>query len=344
MDIRPIDPRRPEETGFPGAYAVFRAAVLADRPWATAPSAEEVLAHLQKKDSTEKAQWFVAFDGGRVVGMSHALFPLQDNVEKALLGVCVAPTERRRGIGTAIARHLLSYADEHRRTLPLAQIALLCDAGDDHPYRAFSRSLGFELVLTEVVRHLRLPVADDLLTSLLDDAKPHYQDGYTIETHINGVPDDLLPSYCAAHNKLSTDAPSGSIEFEEMSLTPELYRSNQEVNRRLGSVQITALALTADREVAAYTVLHLAASSPDRAFQGGTLVTAAHRGHRLGTAVKVANLQELQRSRPERRLVVTDNADTNRYMVSINEALGFEIVELADVVRRGPSRCHENPH
>jgi GNAT superfamily N-acetyltransferase len=334
VDIRPVDPHRPEETGFPGAHAVLRDAVLADRPWATAPSAEEVLVHLQKEDSTEKEQWFAAFEGDRVVGMGHALSPLQDNVEKTLLGVCVAPPDRRRGIGTAIARHLFRYAEEHRRTLLLAQISVPSEGGDDHPYRAFYRSLGFELVLTEIVRHLTLPVADDLLTSLLDDARPHYQDGYTLETHIDGVPDDLLPSYCAAHNKLSTDAPSGSIEFEEMSLTPELYRSNQEVNRRLGSVQITAVALTADREVAAYTVLHLSASSPDRAFQGGTLVTSAHRGHRLGTAVKVVNLQELQRSHPERRIVVTDNADTNRYMVSINEALGFEIVELADVVKR----------
>jgi GNAT superfamily N-acetyltransferase len=337
VDIRPIDPHRPDATGFAGAYAVFRTAVLADRPLAAAPSAEEVLAQLQKEDATEKAEWFAAFDDDRVVGMGHALLPLQDNVEKILLGVCVAPPDRRRGIGTAIAHHLFDYADDHRRTLLLAQISLPSDAGDDHPYRAFARALGFDLVLTEIVRHLRLPVADDLLTGLLDDAKPHFRDGYTIETFTDGVTDDLLPSYCAAHNKLSTDAPSGSVEFEEMSLTPELYRSNQEVNRRLGAVQITALALSADREVAAYTVLHLPASSPDRAFQGGTLVTAAHRGHRLGTAVKVANLRELQVSHPERRLVVTDNADTNRYMVSINEALGFEIVELADVVKRARS-------
>ena len=316
---------------------MFRDALLADRPWATVPSAEEVLAQLQKDDATEKARWFAAFDCDSVVGMVHALLPLQDNVEKVLLGVCVAPPDRRRGIGTAIAHHLFDFADDHRRTLLLAQISLPSDAGDDHPYRAFARSLGLELVLTEIVRHLRLPVADALLTSLLDDAKPHYREGYTVETHIDGVPDELLESYCAAHNKLSTDAPSGSVEFEEMSLTPDLYRSNQEVNRRLGSVQITAVALTADREVAAYTVLHLPGSSPDRAFQGGTLVTAAHRGHRLGTAVKVANLQALQQSHPERRIVVTDNADTNRYMVSINEALGFEIVELADVVKRETS-------
>jgi GNAT superfamily N-acetyltransferase/predicted GNAT family N-acyltransferase len=337
VDIRPVDPSRPDETGFPGAYTAYREAVLADRPWATAQSAEEVLVHLQHEDPTEKVQWFAAFDGDRVVGSGHIFLPLQDNLKMAGLGVCVAPPHRRQGIGTAIARHLAGYAADHGRTLLLGGINVPPGAPDDHPHRAFYRSLGFEFVITEIVRHLRLPVSDEVLTSLLDDAKSHYQEAYTIETYIDGVPDDLLPSYCEANNKLTTDAPSGSVEFEEMSMTPEVYRSYLEVNRRLGAVRITALALTADHEVAAYTDLQLPASNPDRAHQWGTLVTSAHRGHRLGTAVKVANLQELQRSYPERKIVVTDNAETNRYMVSINEALGFEIVEVSEMVKKEAS-------
>jgi GNAT superfamily N-acetyltransferase len=344
VDIIPVDPHRPEETGFPGAYTAYRESRLADRPWATAQSAEEVLAHLQHEDPTEKSEWFAAFDGERVVGSGHVFLPLQDNLQIAGLGVSVAPAHRRQGIGTAIARHLSGYAADLGRTLLLGGITVPPGAPDDHPYRAFYRSLGFDFVITEIVRHLRLPVADDLLTSLGDDAKAHYRDSYTVETYIDGVPHDLLPSYCAANNKLTTDAPSGSIEFEEMSLTPEVYRSNLEVNRRLNAVSLTALALTADREVAAYTDLHLPASSPDRAHQWGTLVTAPHRGHRLGTAVKVANLQELQRSHPERKIVVTDNAETNRYMVSINEALGFEIVELSEMIKKDiSSRTSTNP-
>ena len=334
MDIRPVDPHRPDETGFPGAYTAYRESVLAARPWATAQSAEEVLAHLQHEDPTEKSEWFAAFDGERVVGSGHVFLPLQDNLQLAGLGVCVAPAHRRQGIGTAIARHLSAYAAEHSRTLLLGGITVPPGAPDDHPHRAFYRSLGFEFVITEIVRHLRLPVADEVLTSLLDDAKSHYQDAYTIETYVDGVPDELLESYCAANNKLTTDAPSGSVDFEETSLTPEVYRSYLEVNRKLGAVRITALALTADREVAAYTDLHLPASNPDRAHQWGTLVTAAHRGHRLGTAVKVANLQELQRSYPERRIVDTQNAETNAYMVAINVALGFEIVEVSETVKR----------
>ena len=334
MDIRPVDPHRPDETGFPAAYAVFRQAVLADRPWGTVHSPEEVLAHLQHDDPSEKSEWFAAFDGERVVATGHAYLPLTDNVRMIWLEVCVAPADRRQGFGAAMMQFLFDHAAENGRTQVLGETNVPAGADDDHPHRAFYRSVGFELANTEIVRHLKLPVADDLLIRLLDDAKPHYQDAYTIETYTDGIPDDLQASYCAASNRLSTDAPTGSIDFEENSLTPELYKSYLEIDRKLNTVRITALALTADRQVAAFTDLQLPASNPERAYQWGTLVTGPHRGHRLGTAVKVANLQELQRSHPERRIVGTQNAEDNPYMVSINVALGFEIVEVSEMLKR----------
>ena len=58
----------------------------------------------------------------------------------------------------------------------------------------------------------------------------------------------------------------------------------------------------------------------------GTLVRRDHRGHRLGTAVKVANLRALQGACPEATEVKTQNAETNAWMVGINVRLGFQAV------------------
>jgi hypothetical protein len=67
----------------------------------------------------------------------------------------------------------------------------------------------------------------------------------------------------------------------------------------------------------------------------GTLVRRDHRGHRLGSAVKVANLEALQRDRPDVTTVETQNAEQNPWMVSINERLGFEPVAVCpELVRR----------
>jgi RimJ/RimL family protein N-acetyltransferase len=62
---------------------------------------------------------------------------------------------------------------------------------------------------------------------------------------------------------------------------------------------------------------------PSRAYQWGTLVRPAHRGHRLGMAVKVANLRQLQEAVPGVDHVITWNAESNARMVAVNDRLGF---------------------
>ena len=77
----------------------------------------------------------------------------------------------------------------------------------------------------------------------------------------------------------------------------------------------------------AHTDLYVPPSGT-QAMQMGTLVRRDHRGHRLGAAVKVANLEALQRDHPEINEVHTQNAETNAWMVRINERLGFEPVAV----------------
>jgi RimJ/RimL family protein N-acetyltransferase len=62
---------------------------------------------------------------------------------------------------------------------------------------------------------------------------------------------------------------------------------------------------------------------PEHAHQGATLVLREHRGHRLGARVKVAVLRELAATLPQVRRISTYNAESNRPMVAVNEALGF---------------------
>jgi hypothetical protein len=100
-------------------------------------------------------------------------------------------------------------------------------------------------------------------------------------------------------------------------------------------VRLTTVAIeTATDEVVAYTDLVLPSGAPTKTWQWGTLVDRAHRGHRLGMAVKVANLRELQRAHPERETVATGNDATNAHMVGINEELGFRVVESARMCRK----------
>ena len=69
--------------------------------------------------------------------------------------------------------------------------------------------------------------------------------------------------------------------------------------------------------------------------QWGTQVARAHRGHRLGMAVKCAQVRLVQQTCPDKTYLATSNSETNAPMVAINEALGFRVqAVLGDFTKR----------
>ena len=77
-------------------------------------------------------------------------------------------------------------------------------------------------------------------------------------------------------------------------------------------------------ELAALTQLCTDDGTPGWAFQQITAVAKEHRGHRLGLLVKAAN-QQLTGDDPGARRILTGNAGANKYMIAINEMLGFRV-------------------
>ena len=57
-----------------------------------------------------------------------------------------------------------------------------------------------------------------------------------------------------------------------------------------------------------------------------TVVHPEHRGHRLGLAIKLANIDVLARQAPDVRVIVTGNAAVNAPMIAVNDMMGFEVV------------------
>ena len=97
---------------------------------------------------------------------------------------------------------------------------------------------------------------------------------------------------------------------------------------RQGRTEVATAARLGDAgPLVAYTDIVTTRHDPAKAFQWDTLVRREDRGHRLGTLVKVANLEQLLDVAPEVRRVHTWNADTNSFMVAINELLGFRIAK-----------------
>lgn len=91
------------------------------------------------------------------------------------------------------------------------------------------------------------------------------------------------------------------------------------------------MAVTADGRLAGYTELKGSRQQPGRLDQRDTLVRPEHRGHRLGLALKLANLRALQSRTTAPATVHTWNAEANAPMIAVNDQLGFRPVEYQRV-------------
>jgi len=72
-------------------------------------------------------------------------------------------------------------------------------------------------------------------------------------------------------------------------------------------------------------------AAPRVAYQFDTIVLPAHRGHRLGLLLKVANVRALQAREPSTLRVVTTNATSNEPIVRVNDRLGFRLAGTGTV-------------
>jgi GNAT superfamily N-acetyltransferase len=315
-------------------YDVSRRAELFGREHAPHWTFEEFLAVVRSHDRGERQQLYAAYDGDRMTATATLWSFLLDNTEKAWFQLDVDVPERRRGIGRAIVALLDETVRDDGRTLIMSDSKLPFDDRENHGYRRFAEACGYELSNYEVVRHLELPVPDERIQEWIDEAAPHH-DSYTIETFVDDVPADLVESLCVLLGQLGVDAPTGAVDFEEEAMTPDRFAEMLDRSKAMGRARFETVALTPERLVVAQSTLSVPRSSGTEVFQWGTFVHREHRGHKLGLATKAVNLRAVQAFRDDIALVTTQNAETNGYMVSINERLGFRPVEVsAEFVKR----------
>jgi GNAT superfamily N-acetyltransferase len=315
-------------------YDLNRRSELLGREHAPFWEFPEFLGAFRSSDSGERQELFAAYDGDRMVGTATLWSMLLDNTDKAFYELNVDVPERRRGIGRAMVERLERAVRDDGRSLVMSGSVLPFDGRDNHPYQRFAEACGYELSLYEVVRHLELPVPDERIQQWVDEAAPHHE-GYTIETFVGAVPDDLVESLCVLIGQLAVDAPSGSVDFEEEVVTPERYAELVGVAAAMGRARYETVALTPDREAVAQSTLAMPLGESTHVYQWATFVHREHRGHRLGLATKAVNLRAVQAARSDLTLVSTQNAETNGYMVAINEKMGFWPFEVqAEFVKR----------
>lgn len=148
--------------------------------------------------------------------------------------------------------------------------------------------------------------------------------GYRLVSWTPPTPDHLVAGYCDLMSRMSTDAPAGGLVWDaERWDAARLRRHEKSIldGGRFGSIM--AAEHVASGRLVAFTELFVDAARTGITEQAATLVRRDHRGHRLGLWVKAANLLAWRALAPDSPGVSTSNAEENRHMLAINEALGF---------------------
>ncbi|MEV4777372.1 GNAT family N-acetyltransferase [Microbacterium sp. LWH12-1.2] len=323
VEITRIDPF--DDAAVDAWWDAYATAERADRgPAAPLWSREESRSELQQDSTVVERRAFLLRSDGLVVGSASLALPRKDNTHIAHLAVCVRPEHRRRGFGSTALAFLEGEALNAERTTAQSAASWPHELGPEGagaPGREFARRHGYTLALGDLQSRLPLPVDPALLDRIEADIADAIA-GYEIRSWVGRVPDDVIEGWAILDASVDTEAPSGDLDIEPVTPDVSSIRESEELIERQGRTSFGTIALAADGSAAAYTQL-VVSGDDGNAYQWGTLVRGADRGHRLGTAVKLANLRMLQHEAPQARAVYTYNAESNAHMLAVNILLGF---------------------
>lgn len=308
-------------------YGVYARADRFERPFAAPWLRPEISEQYVPNLRRDASAWAGVVDG-HIVCVGTIELSLLDNTHSATLRVYTDPPQRRRGYGSAMLQHLEGLAREAGRRTSYLEAHYPLDApadGKGSVAADFATAQGYTFGLGDIMRSLPLPVPERTLLALSAEAEPHHED-YRLEVLSGRIPDRWVEDYVALEAGIATESPMGDLEIEAFSTAVEPYREGEERIARQGRVSYHALALHGE-EVVGYTTVTVARSDRSKGYQWGTLVSGRHRGHRLGLALKVANLRQVQRHEPDMASIITWNAEANGPMISVNEQLGYVAVE-----------------
>jgi GNAT superfamily N-acetyltransferase len=325
MEVRRINPD--EDDLFAQWCALWR--LTDEERWPDLPgwTPREVRA-MATHGGAREHRLLAALEGATVVGVGMMEVPHRDNRHSAGIDVRVHPGHRRLGIGASIIDEATRAALAEGRTTLNCYFDVPTGKVATSPAPAFARRMGFEATLTGHRRFLALPVPPDRLESLRDEvAQASQSDDYRILTFLAPWPVEFMDDQCELARRMSTDQPQGDVDNEEEHWDAARV---EEADALLATQGLTKLAAVAQHiasgTLVAFTELVVSEERPAEAGQWATLVLKEHRGHRLGLAVKLANLEYLATVHPTARRVDTGNAQVNAPMIAVNDMLGFEVV------------------
>jgi GNAT superfamily N-acetyltransferase len=267
---------------------------------------------------------------GEVTAFYRINLPDKENLDAAFLFPFVHPARRRQGLGSGVLRHAAGRAAAAGRTL------LRANTYADSAGAKFAANAGAKAGLISIRRVLHLRQIPEGLVAGQRARAAAAAAAYTLVSWAGGTPPEYWEGLAGVLNAFG-DAPADEGYERENWDAGRVRDEFDNITRWDAVKRYSVAAMHAQTgEMAGLTQVYTTAEEPAWAQQGLTAVAREHRGHRIGLLVKIAMLDWLATAEPAIEHITTDNADSNQYMIAINEMLGFEILNP-------PYQSHQMP-
>jgi GNAT superfamily N-acetyltransferase len=286
-------------------------------------------------DKNQPIRLFIVRAEGRVVARAFYNTLADDATGTAWIGGGVLAPYRRQGIGQLLFDHVEDLARaEGRSKLIVYAVSHMSDGLRLYPPTGFGSvpsdnaevrfllSQGFELEQVERGSRLALPV-----TVNVDDALARSGPDYRVHEWVGRTPDEWVDDIAVLLTRMSTDAPSAGLEEPEDVWDADRVRDYERRHESSPRTDVfAAVEHIPTGRLVGFTALSVPAEIERPISQEDTLVIRDHRGHALGMLLKLANIDHVQRVRPGHPAIITFNAEENRHMLDVNEAVGFTAI------------------
>lgn len=297
-------------------------------------AADELLPVYQPDERERRLMWTVRLDG-TMVGRVGVDLPLEGDSPVAFWFIELVRDVWGRGIGSAAHQLVERIARDHGRSVlqswaehpdaPGGRLTAPTGFGSipvDHAAR-FYRRHGYTLEQIERSSAFDLQGSFDQVKRLLAQATAA-SPGYRVVQWFAPTPPEFVDGYAWMKSRMSTDAPAAGLQFDEETWDAARVAHHDSVYTDAGRpLLVTAAQHIATGELCAFNELAIGNDRTEASHQEDTLVLRDHRGHRLGMRVKCAGLLTWRDFAPRSPRLITYNAEENRPMLDINEAIGF---------------------
>ena len=314
-----------DEAALRDCVTVCNAVAKHDSPWQPAFTEAGMAAQLRYGWDLEPRVPFLAVAGGEAVGYASYSTSERDNLHLAWLTVEVHPDHRRHGLGSAIHDALVE------RARGLGRTSVGTAGWDIDGTSAFAAKHGFELGSVSVNRRQVLADVDWPDVERRHAEARRKADDYELIRRTGRSPDEELEAL-AEMTAAINDAPTDDLDIEDEVFSAERVSDYETAQlARGGAFHRIYARHRGTGELAGQTVVAVEPDRPQLGDQHDTSVVRAHRGHRLGLLLKAEMMLWLRETQPQIESVDTWNAESNDFMIGVNELLGYRIMgrELA---------------